>query len=202
AISAALSLPPTQPSPTGATSSTTPPSPPPSPIAWWKTPRSSFSQAKAFAKAIRASLRLNNRFGWLRSGAALWRYPARRSPSGNPSTALSAGAGVMNFRSLVLPSLFLMFNFSANHLLLLSRMEYRTCAVFLMQDDSTRRVYRLYDFTRSLRIASGEYYCVTGKVNSADKLYLVIESVKRDAKHNCESVVPDTADGAGGSAVK
>ena len=40
-----------------------------------------------------------------------------------------------------------MFNFSANHLLLLSRMEYRTCVVFLMQDDSTRRVYRLYDFT-------------------------------------------------------
>jgi hypothetical protein len=95
-----------------------------------------------------------------------------------------------------------MFNFSANHLRLLSRMEYRTCAVFLMQDDSTRRVYRLYDFTRSLRIASGEYYCVTGKVNSADKLYLVIESVKRDAKHNCESVVPETADGAGGSTVK
>jgi hypothetical protein len=95
-----------------------------------------------------------------------------------------------------------MFNFSANHLRLLSRMEYRTCAVFLMQDDSTRRVYRLYDFTRSLRIAAGEYYCVTGKVNSADKLYLVIESVKRDAKHICQSVVPEAADGAGGSAVK
>jgi hypothetical protein len=95
-----------------------------------------------------------------------------------------------------------MFNFSANHLRLLSRMEYRTCTVFLMQHDSTRRVYRLYEFTRSLRIAPGEYYCVTGKVNSADKLYLVIESVKRDAKHNCESVVPETAGDAGGSAVK
>src|SRR5216683_1749345 len=93
AISAARSLRPTLPSPTGATSSTTPPSPPPSPIAWWKTPRSSSWEVKAFAKVIRASLQLNNRFGWLRSGAALWRYPARRSPSGNPSTALSAGAG-------------------------------------------------------------------------------------------------------------
>ena len=40
-----------------------------------------------------------------------------------------------------------MFNFSANHLLLLSRMEYRSCVVFIMQDHSTRRVYRLYDFT-------------------------------------------------------
>jgi len=63
-----------------------------------------------------------------------------------------------------------MFNFSANHLLLLSRMEYRTCVVFLMKDDSTRRVYRLYDFTKSQIITSDHYYCVSGKVNSADKL--------------------------------
>ena len=77
-----------------------------------------------------------------------------------------------------------MFNFSANHLLLLSRMEYRSCVVFLMQDDSTRRVYRLYDFTKSQTITSDHYYCVSGKVNSADKLYLVIESVKRDTKHS------------------
>jgi hypothetical protein len=69
-----------------------------------------------------------------------------------------------------------MFNFSANHLLLLSRMEYRSCVVFLMQDHSTRRVYRLYDFTKSQPITSDHFYCVSGKVNSADKLYLVIES--------------------------
>ena len=95
-----------------------------------------------------------------------------------------------------------MFNFSANHLLLLSRMEYRSCVVFLMQDHSTRRVYRLYDFTRSHRIAPGEYYCVAGKVNSADKLYLVIESVKRDTKHQHDSAVPASAGGAGGSIVE
>jgi len=95
-----------------------------------------------------------------------------------------------------------MFNFSANHLLLLSRMEYRSGVVFLMQDHSTRRVYRLYDFTRSHRIAPGEYYCVSGKVNSADKLYLVIESVKRDTKHHRDSAVPATADGAGGSVME
>ena len=90
----------------------------------------------------------------------------------------------MNSRSLVLTSLFLMFNFSANHLLLLSRMEYRSCVVFLMKDDSTRRVYRLYDFTKSQTITSDHYYCVSGKVNSADKLYLVIESVRWDFKHS------------------
>jgi hypothetical protein len=91
-----------------------------------------------------------------------------------------------------------MFNFSANHLLLLSRTEYRSCVVFVMKDDSTRRCYRLYDFTKSLRIWHGQYYCVSGKVNSADKLYLVIESVKPDNKHEWSSNAPVPADGAGG----
>jgi len=94
-----------------------------------------------------------------------------------------------------------MFNFSANHLLLLSRTEYCSCVVFVMKDDSTRRVYRLYDFTKSHIITSGQYYCVSGKVNSADKLYLVIESVKADIKHTWSSTAPVPADGAGGSAM-
>ena len=91
-----------------------------------------------------------------------------------------------------------MFNFSANHLILLSRTECRTCVVFVMKDDSTRRVYRLYDFTKSLIITPDQYYCVSGKVNSADKLYLVIESVRPDSKHTFDSTVPVPADGAGG----
>jgi hypothetical protein len=94
-----------------------------------------------------------------------------------------------------------MFNFSANHLLLLSRTEYRSCVVFVMKDESTRRVYRLYDFTKSQIITSGQYYCVSGKVNSADKLYLVVESVKADIKHTRSSTAPVPADGAGGSAM-
>jgi hypothetical protein len=91
-----------------------------------------------------------------------------------------------------------MFNLSANHLFLLSRMEYRSCAVFIMRDDSTRRVYRLYDFTNSRIITPGQYYCVSGKVNSVDKLYLVIESVKPDVKHVADSIAPVPAGGAGG----
>ena len=91
-----------------------------------------------------------------------------------------------------------MFNFSANHLLLLSRTEYQSCAVLVMRDDSTRRVYRLHDFTKSHSFTPGQYYCVSGKVNSADKLYLVIESVKPDAKHLADSIAPVPADGAGG----
>jgi hypothetical protein len=90
-----------------------------------------------------------------------------------------------------------MFNFSANHLILLSRTEYRSCAVFLMLDHSTHRVYRLYDFTKAHALEPGSYYSVSGKVNSADKLYLVIESVKPDAKHNRSSTPPIPADGAG-----
>ena len=42
-------------------------------------------------------------------------------------------------------------------------------------------------------------YCVAGKVNSADKLYLVIESVRPDTKHARHSNAPVPADGAGGS---
>jgi hypothetical protein len=95
-----------------------------------------------------------------------------------------------------------MFNFSANHLLLLSRTEYRSCAVFLLRDDSTRRVYRLHDFTKSHVLTPGQYYCVSGKVNSADKLYLVIESVKLDTKHRANSTSPGPADGAEGSSMR
>jgi hypothetical protein len=90
------------------------------------------------------------------------------------------------------------FNFSANHLFLLSRTEYRSCAVFLLEDHDTRRVYRLYDFTKSQLIQPGVAYCVAGKVSSADKLYLVIESVRPDTRHIRHSTVPVPADGAGG----
>lgn len=92
-----------------------------------------------------------------------------------------------------------MFNFSANHLVLLSRTEYRTYAVFLLRDLDTQRVYRLYDFTKAQLIRPNVAYCVAGKVNSAGKLYLVIESVRPDTRHGRCSTVPLPADGAGGS---
>lgn len=91
-----------------------------------------------------------------------------------------------------------MFNFSANHLFLLSRKEYRSCAVLLLLDRDTQRVYRLHDFTKTHHLMPGQAYCVAGKVNSADKLYLVIESVRPDTKHARPSTVPTPADGAGG----
>jgi hypothetical protein len=95
-----------------------------------------------------------------------------------------------------------MFNFSANRLFLLSRTEYRSCAVFLMQDRDTQRVYRLYDFTKALLISPDKAHCIAGKVNSAGRLYLVIESVRPDTKHLRESNAPAPVDGAGGSLIE
>jgi hypothetical protein len=112
----------------------------------------------------------------------------------NPSTALPMGGELSGSPLLVPP----MFNFSANHLLLLSRTEYPSCAVFLLRDLDTQRVYRLHDFTKAMLIRPDVAYCVAGKVNSADKLYLVIESVRPDTRHPRSSTVPVPADGAGG----
>jgi hypothetical protein len=95
-----------------------------------------------------------------------------------------------------------MFNFSANHLCLLSRTEYRSYAVLLMQDCDTKRVYRLHDFSKAQLIRPGVAYCVAGKVNSADKLYLVIESVRLDTKRRRSSTTPVPVDGAGGSTLR
>jgi 20S proteasome alpha/beta subunit len=91
-----------------------------------------------------------------------------------------------------------MFNFSANHLFLLTRTEYPKCVVFLLRDRDTQRIYRLYDFTKAQLIQPNVAYCVAGKVNSADRLYLVIESVRLDTKHTGHFILPAPADGAGG----
>jgi hypothetical protein len=92
-----------------------------------------------------------------------------------------------------------MFNFSANHLVLISRTEYPSYAVLLMRDRDTQRVYRLYDFSKAQLIRPNAAYCVAGKVNSADKLYLVIESVRLVTKRRRVSTTPVPTDGAGGS---
>jgi hypothetical protein len=91
-----------------------------------------------------------------------------------------------------------MFNFSANHLSLLSRTECRKCTVFVMKDLDTHGLYRLYDFSKSQSILPDQAYCIFGKVNSADKLYLVMESVRIGTKHSAPSTSPAPPAGAGG----
>ena len=71
-----------------------------------------------------------------------------------------------------------------------------------MQDRDTQRVYRLYDFSKAQLIRPRVAYCVAGKVNSADKLYLVVESVRLDTRQRRGSKVPIPADGAGGSTLR
>ncbi len=90
-----------------------------------------------------------------------------------------------------------MFNFSANNLALLAKTETAKCSIFVMQDRDTKRVYRLYDFSKARIITLDHVYCVSGKVNSADKLYLVLELVKIDVKHTPVPSLP-LLDGAGG----
>jgi hypothetical protein len=68
-----------------------------------------------------------------------------------------------------------------------------------MRDRDTQRVYRLYDFSNAQLIRPGVAYGVPGKVNSAGKLYPVIESVRLDRKPRRVSAAPVPADGAGGS---
>jgi hypothetical protein len=57
---------------------------------------------------------------------------------------------------------------------------------------------RLLDLTKRLRPIPGKAYCVAGKVNSVHTLYLVVESIKLDSKHQQSSMAPPHDDGAEG----
>ena len=45
-------------------------------------------------------------------------------------------------------------------------------------DADTKRYYWVYDFKREMKFEDGLHYCISGKVNSAEKLYLVAENMK------------------------
>ena len=61
-----------------------------------------------------------------------------------------------------------------------------------------RHVYRLHDFSKAQLIRPNVACGMAGNVNSADKLNLVIESVRTDTRHSWSSTVPVPATGAGG----
>lgn len=71
-----------------------------------------------------------------------------------------------------------MFNFSANNLVWISTKQHRRYFVHVMMDSDTKRCYLIYDFKKQMVFEKGPNYCVSGKVNSADKLYLVAEHMK------------------------
>lgn len=77
-----------------------------------------------------------------------------------------------------------MFNFSANHLIWLGSKEYDRARVSFLKDADTKRCYQIYDYQKRYEFCAGKVYCVSGKVNSADKLYLILESVKEDKRYS------------------
>lgn len=73
-----------------------------------------------------------------------------------------------------------MFNFSANHMKLLKVLFYNKYNIYIMKDLDTNRAYKLYDYSCNKSLKTDEIYCVSGKINSADSLYLVLEKIKID----------------------
>ena len=73
--------------------------------------------------------------------------------------------------------------------------EYPSCVVFLLQGPDMQHVYRLHDFSIAQPIRPDVAYGIAGKVNGADNLCLVLESVRPDTRHSLYSTVPE---GAGG----
>lgn len=76
-----------------------------------------------------------------------------------------------------------MFNFSANNLVLISQKQYDMSNVFVLKDRTTNRCYKIYDFSKTALFELSKLYCVFGKVNSSDKLYLVLDGMKEDKKN-------------------
>lgn len=73
-----------------------------------------------------------------------------------------------------------MFNFSANHIIVVSSLDYQKCTVYVVKDLDTNRCYKVYDYSKSSSMTPGGVYCISGKVNTVDKLYLILEHYKTD----------------------
>jgi len=69
------------------------------------------------------------------------------------------------------------FNFSANHMVVINCKELDRYNIFTMKELDTNRVYLLYDFRKKHVFKRDKIYCVSGKVNSADKLYVSVKKL-------------------------
>jgi hypothetical protein len=76
----------------------------------------------------------------------------------------------------------------------------RLCAVLLLPDLDSQRVCRLHDIT-ALLIRPDVAHSLAGGVNSADKLNLVIDSIRPGTQRGRHPMVPVPTDGAGGSPI-
>ena len=75
--------------------------------------------------------------------------------------------------------------------------EYALCSVFRLRDLARQYVYLLHDFSGAQIIRPNVASGTAGNANSADKLNLVIESVRPGTRHSRSSTVT-VPDGAGG----
>ena len=82
-----------------------------------------------------------------------------------------------------------MFNFSANHIKVQSSIHYAKCTVYTITDIDTRRCYKVYDYLQSNIMLKEKIYCISGKVNSADKLYLLLEHFKEDKQYYSNNIL-------------
>ena len=76
-----------------------------------------------------------------------------------------------------------MFNIRSNNLMFISKKQYEKCNVFIFKDKTTNRCYKIYDFLKTASFDLGKLYCIFGKINSSDKLYLVLDGFKEDKKN-------------------
>jgi len=67
-----------------------------------------------------------------------------------------------------------------------------------MPDHDIQRFYRLLDSTKRLRPISGKACRVACESNSLDSIYLVVESIKLDSRHQQGSIAHPPNDGADG----
>lgn len=77
--------------------------------------------------------------------------------------------------------------------MVVSSLVYQKCTVYIMKDLDTNRCYKVYDYSRTSNMAQGCVYCISGKVNAADKLFLILEHSKTDKtfQYGNNSVVND-----------
>ena len=64
--------------------------------------------------------------------------------------------------------------------MVVSSSDYQKCTIYVVKDLDTKRCYKLYDYSKSSDMIPGGVYCISGKVNAADKLYLILEHHKTD----------------------
>lgn len=81
-----------------------------------------------------------------------------------------------------------MFNFSANHIIVLSSKKFDKCTIYNLKDLDTKRCYKAYDYSNSCHMTPNTVYCISGKVNSHDKLYLILEHCKKDARYYAKTI--------------